>query len=89
MSILLAVIFWIIIGGLAGWIASSIMGVREGFWGDVLIGIVGAVLGGLIFTAFGIGGTGIWWSLLTAVVGAVILLGILRLVRRPVAGRAM
>lgn len=89
MSILLAVLLWIVLGALAGWIASSLMGVHEGFWGDVLLGILGAVIGGVIFAAFGIGGTGFWWSLFSAVIGAVILLAIVRAVRRPHTARGM
>lgn len=83
-SLLLGILLWIVLGGLAGWIASIIMHTREGFWADVLIGIVGAVIGGFLFRLLGIGGTGFWWSLLTAIVGAVILLAIIRAVwRRP------
>jgi len=89
MSVILAVLLWIVIGAIAGWIASSLMGVHEGFWGNVLIGIVGAIIGGVIFSLLKIGGSGFWWNLLAAVVGAVILLAIVRAFRRPAATTSM
>jgi uncharacterized membrane protein YeaQ/YmgE (transglycosylase-associated protein family) len=80
---LMTILLWILFGAIVGWIASAIMHVSEGFWGNVLIGIVGAVLGGLLFNLIGISTTGVMMSLLSAVLGAVILLAIVRAVRRP------
>lgn len=82
----MGIISWIIIGGLAGWIASMITGNNEdmGFWKNVIVGIVGAFIGGFIFSF--IGGYGITgfnlWSLLVAVIGAVILLWIISFFKR-------
>ena len=78
----LGFIGWIILGGLAGWVASMIAGTdaRQGLLGNILVGIIGAFLGGFVFSLFGGAGvTGFnWWSFLVALVGAVILLFIWR-----------
>jgi len=74
----MGVISWIILGGIAGWIASMIAGTnaRQGLFGDILVGIVGAMLGGFVLNLLGIDGiTGFnLWSLLVAVLGAIIAL---------------
>ncbi len=78
----MSILFWIVLGALAGWIASLVMGTSEsqGFLMNIVVGIVGALLGGWAFTFFGAAGvTGLnLYSLLVAVVGSMILLGILR-----------
>ncbi len=82
----MGIISWIIFGALAGWIASGIAGEkrRMGCGMNVVIGIVGASIGGLVFNA--IGGTGVTgfnlWSLFVAVVGAVILLSVINGLRK-------
>ena len=81
------ILVWIIIGGLAGWLASIAMSTNrsQGMLADIIVGIVGGLLGGWILTAIGVGGavTGLnIGSLLTAFIGAVILLGLLRVIRR-------
>ena len=77
-------IAWIILGGFAGWFASLLMGLgREmGCLLNILAGIVGAVVGGWVFTQLGNKGiTGFnWWSLLVAFVGALIVLGAIRII---------
>ncbi|HEY2842478.1 MAG TPA: GlsB/YeaQ/YmgE family stress response membrane protein [Bryobacteraceae bacterium] len=68
---------WIVLGLLAGFIGSKLVNKSgEGFLMDILLGIVGAVLGGWLFSAFGAAGvTGLnIYSLLVAVVGSVIFL---------------
>lgn len=79
-------LLFIVLGGIAGWLASIIMKTndRQGILLNVLIGVIGAFLGGLLFSLFGARGvTGFnLWSLLVALVGAVVLLGIARAVRR-------
>ena len=72
---------WIIIGAVAGWLASNLMHSRLGLIGDIVAGIVGALVGGFLFNAIGAPGlTGFnIWSLFVAFVGAVVLLGALRL----------
>lgn len=77
---------WIIIGGLAGWLASIVMKTNrsQGLLMDIIVGIVGAIIGGAVLQFFGSAGvTGFnIWSLFVAFIGAVILLGLLRLVTR-------
>lgn len=80
-------IVWIIFGALAGWIASMIMGAnaRMGALANIVVGIVGALIGGFLMTnVFGAQGvTGFnLTSLLVAIGGAVILLFLAGLVRR-------
>ena len=80
-------IVWIIFGALAGWIASMIMGAnaRMGALANIVVGIVGALIGGFLMTnVFGAQGvTGFnLTSLLVAVAGAVILLFLVGMVRR-------
>jgi uncharacterized membrane protein YeaQ/YmgE (transglycosylase-associated protein family) len=79
-------LLFIILGGIAGWLASVIMKTndRQGVLLDIVVGVVGAFLGGLLFNLFGARGvTGFnVWSLLVALVGAVCLLAIVRAIRR-------
>ena len=80
-------IVWILVGAIAGWLASMVMktNAQQGFLEDVIVGIIGAFIGGFVLNALGVGsgvsGLNIA-SILTAFVGAVILLGLLRLIRR-------
>ncbi len=80
------IILWIIFGAIAGWLASLIMKTNreQGFVLDMVVGIVGAFLGGFIFNFFGARGvTGFNLpSLLVAVLGAIVLLFIVKSVRR-------
>ena len=83
----MGLIAWIIVGGLAGWLASIVMGTnsRQGCLTDIILGIVGAIVGGFVLNALGTPAdvTGINLpSILTAFIGAVIVLALLRLVRR-------
>ncbi len=75
---------WIVLGGIAGWLASLIVGVgaRMGCLLNIVAGVVGAIIGGVVFNALGSHGiTGFtWWSLFVAFVGAVILLALLRII---------
>ena len=79
-------LLWLLLGAVAGWIASLIMKTNrsQGTLLDIVVGIVGAFLGGWLFQTFGQAGvTGFnFYSLLVAVVGAVVLLFLVRLVRR-------
>ena len=83
---LVNIIVWIIIGGLAGWIASMIMGrdAQMGAVANIVVGIIGALIGGFIMNQFGAGGTTGFnlYSLLVAILGAVVLLFIVGLVQR-------
>lgn len=82
---LMAVISWIILGGLAGWIATMMTSTDRqvnGFM-NVIVGIVGAFIGGLVLRLFGVSATSGFSmaSLLTAILGAVILLSLIRAFR--------
>jgi uncharacterized membrane protein YeaQ/YmgE (transglycosylase-associated protein family) len=81
----MSILAWLVLGLIAGFIGSKIVNKRgEGIILDILIGIVGAFLGGWLFTQFGAKGvSGLnLYSLLVAVVGSVVLLLIWRLIRR-------
>lgn len=78
----MGILAWIIIGALAGWIASIVAGTNErmGALANIVVGIIGAFIGGFIFGL--IGGEGFTgfnlWSLFVAVVGSIILLAIVK-----------
>ena len=83
----MGIIAWIILGGVAGFIASKIVNkAGEGVFMDILLGIVGAVVGGFVFRQFGASGvTGLnLYSLLVAVIGAIVFLVIYHAIRRAV-----
>lgn len=74
---------WIIIGTIAGWLTGKLMrGVGYGILMDLILGLIGAVIGGWIFGRLGILSYGFLGSLAAATVGAVILVAITRLARR-------
>jgi uncharacterized membrane protein YeaQ/YmgE (transglycosylase-associated protein family) len=76
----------IIIGIAAGWIAERVMGRKHGILTNLIVGVVGALLGAFIANAMGIAFAGFWGSLLISALGAILLLWIVSLVRRrPVA----
>ncbi len=75
---------WLIVGLIAGFLASRLMGgAGYGLIGDIIIGIVGAYIGGFIVSLIGFGGSyGFLGSIIVAIIGACILIAILRAVRR-------
>ncbi|AZA08279.1 GlsB/YeaQ/YmgE family stress response membrane protein [Corynebacterium pseudopelargi] len=77
---------WIIIGGLAGWIASKIKGTdaQQGIGLNIVVGVVGGLLGGFLLKLFGVDveGGGLIFSFLTCVLGAVIALSIVQMVTK-------
>jgi uncharacterized membrane protein YeaQ/YmgE (transglycosylase-associated protein family) len=77
-------IYWLVVGLIAGWLAGLVM--RGGGYGilvDILLGIVGGYLGGWLFGRLGIWPAGgMLGSIIVAFVGAVILVGITRLIKR-------
>jgi uncharacterized membrane protein YeaQ/YmgE (transglycosylase-associated protein family) len=82
----MSIIGWIFLGLIAGFIASKIVNkTGQGFFLDIVLGIVGAIVGGFIFSA--VGATGITgfnlWSMIVAIIGAVIVL----VIYHAVAGR--
>ncbi len=83
----MSILAWIVLGLIAGFIGSKLVNKKgEGLFLDILLGIVGAVVGGFLFKAFGASGvTGLnLYSLLVAVVGAVIFLVAYHAIRRVV-----
>jgi uncharacterized membrane protein YeaQ/YmgE (transglycosylase-associated protein family) len=81
---LTSLIYFLIIGIVAGWLAGKVMRGRGfGLLGDLVVGIIGAVIGGWLFGVLGIGvGGGLIGSLITAFIGAVLLIFLVRLIRR-------
>jgi len=81
---------WLLLGLLAGFIASHLVNHRgEGMVLDVLLGIVGAIVGGWLFHLFGAVGVGQLnlYSLIVAVLGAIVFLLVYHAIRRGVLGR--
>jgi uncharacterized membrane protein YeaQ/YmgE (transglycosylase-associated protein family) len=78
------ILIWIVIGGIAGILADALVGgLRSGLIGAIVVGILGAIIGGWLFGALGISvGTGIVAEIIKAVVGAALLLLLLRGTRR-------
>jgi uncharacterized membrane protein YeaQ/YmgE (transglycosylase-associated protein family) len=79
----MGILLWIVFGAIAGWVASAFMGTREGLVTDIILGIVGAVLGGWLMSLLGYGGVSGFnlYSLFVAVIGAVVLIAIVRAIR--------
>jgi uncharacterized membrane protein YeaQ/YmgE (transglycosylase-associated protein family) len=81
------ILAWLVIGGVAGWLASLVMKTNsaQGTLMDIFVGIVGAFIGGFVLSSLGLasdaGGFNLL-SLVTAFVGAVILIGLLKLIRQ-------
>lgn len=79
------ILIWLIFGAIAGWVASKIMGTdaEQGALGNVVVGIIGAFVGGFLMQA--IGGSGVDGfnikSFLVAILGSVVLLAIYKAVR--------
>lgn len=77
----MSIIVWIILGGLAGWIANMIMKTEGSLVKNVVTGIVGALVGGFVMSFFGAEGfTGFnLWSFLVAFIGSVILIAVVNI----------
>lgn len=78
------IIILIIFGALVGWVASMIVGTREGFLLDIVVGIVGSIIGGWLMGFFdksGVTGFNVY-SFLVALLGSVVLLIIVKAIRR-------
>ena len=86
----MGIILWLVIGGVVGWLASIVMrtDAQQGALLNIVVGIVGAFIGGFLASALGFGGSSInnndfsLSGLVVAFIGAVVLLGIVNLVRR-------
>jgi uncharacterized membrane protein YeaQ/YmgE (transglycosylase-associated protein family) len=76
-------IWWVVVGLIAGWAAGKIMkGGGYGVVADIILGIVGAVVGGWLMGFFGIHAGGLIGTILVAILGAVVLIWITRLIKR-------
>ena len=78
-----SIIIFLLIGAVAGWLAGVVVrGGGFGLVGDIVVGILGAFVAGLLLPRFGLGLTGIVGSIVYAAIGAIILLLIIRLIKR-------
>lgn len=80
----MGIILWIIFGAIAGWVANNIMGTGDGFVTDVIVGIIGAFVGGYLMSMVGnapVTGFNLY-SLVVAVLGAVVLLWVVKLFKK-------
>jgi len=83
----MSIIGWIILGLIAGFIGSKIVNkTGQGLFMDIILGIVGAIVGGFLFSAVGIGGvTGLnLYSMVVAIIGAIVVLVVYHVVARRV-----
>jgi uncharacterized membrane protein YeaQ/YmgE (transglycosylase-associated protein family) len=74
---------WIMIGLIAGWLAAKITESPHGLIRNLIVGLVGSLLGGVIFSRLGVHVVpDFWGQLITAIVGAILLLFLLQVIRR-------
>lgn len=79
----MGLLWFLLIGLVAGWLAGLIMkGGGYGLIGDLIVGVIGAFVGGFLFGLLGISATGDLGSLITATVGAIVFIFLLRFIRR-------
>ena len=75
-------IFWVVVGAVAGWLAEKIMKADMGLGMNIVVGIVGALIGGFLVGLVGLSDDGgLIWSILVATLGAVVLLWVVNKVR--------
>ena len=80
---LTTVLWWLVVGLVAGFLASLVMrGGGYGIVGDIIVGLVGAFIGGFLASLVGLGSSGLIGTIIIAFIGACILIAILRLVSR-------
>jgi uncharacterized membrane protein YeaQ/YmgE (transglycosylase-associated protein family) len=78
-----SLVIFLLIGAIAGWIAGQVVrGGGFGLVGDIVVGIIGAFVAGLLLPRLGLGLTGIVGSIVFAAIGAIILLVVVRLLKR-------
>lgn len=76
---LTGVIWWLVVGLIAGVLASLVMrGGGYGIVGDIIVGLIGAFVGGFLMSLVGLGGGGFVWTVFVAFIGACILIALLR-----------
>lgn len=76
------IIIFLIIGAVAGWLAGQLMkGSGFGLVGNILMGVIGSVVGGFLFDVLDIGGGDLIWQIISATVGAVLVIFVARRIR--------
>ncbi len=76
-------IAWIVIGLIAGWLAEKIMKRDNGLWTNLIVGVIGALLGGFLVNLLGMDASGSWIvGIIVATLGAVILLFLLGMIKK-------
>jgi uncharacterized membrane protein YeaQ/YmgE (transglycosylase-associated protein family) len=80
----MSLLWFILVGIVAGWLAGLIMkGGGYGVIGDLVVGVIGALIGGYVFSHLGVSaGGGLIGSIIVATIGAIILIFVLRLIKR-------
>lgn len=79
----MSILYFLLVGLIAGWLAGIVMkGGGYGVIGDIIIGIIGALIGGHVLGWLGFGAGGLIGSIFTAFIGAIILIFLIRLVKR-------
>lgn len=80
----MGIIWWLIVGLIAGWLTGKIMGGGDGILMDIIIGLVGALAGGFLMSLLGFRAEGgLIYTIIVAVIGAVLLTWIYRKIVRP------
>ncbi len=75
-------IWFLLIGLVAGWLAGKIMrGSGFGIWGNIVIGVIGSIIGGWLFSLLGVTTGGTFGAIITAMVGAIVLLYVVKLIK--------
>lgn len=79
----MGILYWLIVGGIAGWLAGQVMKGRGfGLLGNILIGLVGGVVGGYVFDVLGLSASGTIGNIVVAFVGGVLLVAVVNLIRK-------
>jgi uncharacterized membrane protein YeaQ/YmgE (transglycosylase-associated protein family) len=79
----MGIIAWIIIGLVSGWLAHAVLGGRGGLFGNIAVGLIGAIVGGFLFEKLNLHVMpDFWGNLITATIGAIVFLLIWRAIRR-------
>ena len=76
-------LWFIIVGLVAGWLAGLIMkGGGYGVVGDIIVGVIGALIGGFLFRSMGVAPASLLGAIIVATIGAIVLIFLLRLIKR-------
>jgi len=81
------VVWWLIVGLIAGVLANFVMKGGFGIVGDIIIGILGAIIGGFLAGLLGLGASGLLGTIIIAFLGACVLIALLRALARGTSGR--